>query len=87
MFVWDETKRLKVISEHKVDFALLLDAFDDDLGVYFEDVEHSTQEETRFNLIGFAARYGLIYVTVHLRKQRHSSDYSLESRKMDGERI
>ncbi len=61
MFVWDESKRLKVVAEHKVDFALLLDAFDDDFGVYFEDVEHSTQEETRFNLIGFAARYGLIF--------------------------
>lgn len=45
MFVWDETKRRKVIKEHKVDFALLIDAFDDAFGVYFEDFEHSTDEE------------------------------------------
>lgn len=63
MFVWDEAKRLKVIAEHKIDFALLLDAFDDAFGVYFEDAEHSTESETRFNVIGFSAQYGLIYVT------------------------
>jgi uncharacterized DUF497 family protein len=63
MFVWDEAKRLKVIENHKVDFALLLDVFDDAFGVYFEDVEHSSENEIRFNLIGFAAQYGLIYVT------------------------
>lgn len=63
MFVWDEAKRLKVIEDHKVDFALLLDAFDDAFGVYFEDFEHSTDDEMRFNLIGFSAQYGLIYVT------------------------
>ena len=63
MFVWDEAKRLKVIEEHRVDFALLTDTFDDPFGVYFEDVEHSTDEETRFNLIGFTAQYGLMYIT------------------------
>ena len=63
MFVWDEAKRLKVIEDHGVDFALLLDAFDDAFGVYFEDLEHSTAEEIRFNLIGFSAQYGLVYVT------------------------
>ncbi len=63
MFVWDEAKRLKVIEDHRVDLALLTDAFDDAFGVYFEDVEHSTDEETRFNLIGFSVQYGLVYVT------------------------
>jgi uncharacterized DUF497 family protein len=63
MFVWDEAKRLKVIEEHRVDFALLTDAFDDPFGVYFEDVEHSTETEIRFNLIGICAQYGLVYVT------------------------
>ena len=68
MFVWDESKRLKVIKDHKVDFALLTDAFDDAFGVYFEDFEHSTANEIRFNLIGFSARYGLIYVTFTYHK-------------------
>lgn len=63
MFVWDEAKRRKVIEDHKVDFELLLDAFDDVFGVYFEDFEHSSDEEIRFNLIGFSAQYGLVYVT------------------------
>lgn len=56
-------KRLKVIEEHRVNFALLTDAFDDPFGVYFEDVEHSTETEIRFNLIGISAQYGLVYVT------------------------
>ncbi len=63
MFVWDESKRRKVTKEHKIDFALLLDVFDDVFGVYFEDFEHSTDEEIRFNLIGFSAQYELVYVT------------------------
>lgn len=63
MLVWDEVKRRKVVKEHKVDFALLVDVFDDAYGVYFEDFEHSTADETRFNLIGISANYGLIYVT------------------------
>lgn len=62
MSVWDEPKRLKVIDEHKVDFACLADVFDDPFGIYFEDSEHSTVEETRFNLIGFSAQYGLVYI-------------------------
>lgn len=46
-----------------MDFALLTDAFDDAYGVYFEDVIHSTDEETRFDLIAFSSQYGLVYVT------------------------
>lgn len=60
MFLWDKGKRLKVLDEHRVDFALLTDAFDDPFGVYFEDVERSTEEETRLNLIAFSAQYGLV---------------------------
>jgi uncharacterized protein len=63
MFVWNEAKRLKVIENHKVDFALLTDVFEDPFGVYFEDVEHSDDTETRFNVIGFSAQYGLVYIT------------------------
>ncbi len=63
MFVWNESKRLKVIEDHKIDFALISDVFDDAFGVYFEDFAHSTDEEIRLNLIGFSFQYGLIYVT------------------------
>ena len=63
MFVWNEAKRRRVIEEHRIDIAFLDDAFDDPFAVYFEDVEHSTEDETRFNLISLSARYGLVYVT------------------------
>ena len=61
MFSWDETKREKVISEHNIDFAKIGDVFDDPFAVYFEDYEHSTGMETRINVIGHAAHYGLIF--------------------------
>ena len=50
MFVWDESKRIKVINEHKVDFALVTDVFDDPFGVYREDTEHSGDEEIRYTV-------------------------------------
>jgi uncharacterized DUF497 family protein len=60
MFVWDESKRRKVIKEHKVDFALLLDVFDDAFGIYREDTEHS-DDEIRYSVIGLTAEYGLVF--------------------------
>jgi uncharacterized DUF497 family protein len=69
MFVWDEPKRLKVIDEHRIDFALIGDVFNDPFGVYFEDVAHSTADDIRFSLIGFAPLYGLIHVTFTYRKE------------------
>ena len=69
MFVWDQTKRRKVAAEHKVDFALIDDAFDDPFGVYFEDAEHSTDAETRFDLIALSALYGLVYISLSLTKR------------------
>lgn len=61
MFSWRESKRQSVIIEHKVDFALIADVFDDPFAVYIEDFEHSTEEETRFNIIGVNVHYGLIF--------------------------
>lgn len=61
MFVWDEAKRLKVIKDHKVDFALMTDVFDDPYGVYRNDAEHSGDEEIRYFVIGATVEYGLIF--------------------------
>ncbi len=61
-FTWDETKREKVLAEHKVDFAKIQDVFDDVFAVYIEDFEHSTDDETRFNVIGQSVNYGLVFV-------------------------
>ena len=62
MFIWTETKREKVIKKRGIDFAEMIDVFDDPFAVYFEDYEHSTETEIRFNIIGQTARYGLIFV-------------------------
>lgn len=60
MFVWDESKRLKVIENHKVDFELIFDVFEDSSSFDFEDYEHSDELEIRWGIIGKTARYGLI---------------------------
>lgn len=61
LFVWDESKRLKVLKDHKVDFRLLTDVFDDPFGIYGEDVEHSNHE-LRYSVVGRSAEYGLVFV-------------------------
>lgn len=58
--IWDETKRAFVIKRRNIDFAKILDIFDDPLAVDFQDLEHSTSEETRYKIIGMTAKYGLI---------------------------
>lgn len=60
-FTWDPPKREKVLAEHKVDFDKLTDVFDDPLALEFMDVEHSSDDEVRFAIIGLTAHYGLIY--------------------------
>ncbi len=60
MFVWDESKKRKVIEEHKVDFALITDIFDDPYGIYREDLEHS-EDEIRYSVTGVTAEYGLVF--------------------------
>jgi uncharacterized protein len=62
MFVWDESKREKVIKEHGIDFAKIGDVFDDPFALYFEDYKHSTIDERRFQSVGQSNRYGLIVV-------------------------
>ncbi len=60
MFVWEESKRRKVIEDHRVDFVLILDVFDDAFGIYREDSEHSS-DEIRYSVIGFTVEYGLVF--------------------------
>lgn len=61
MFTWKESKRAKVIKKGGIDFAEMTDVFDDPFAVYFEDYEHSTEMETRFDIIGQTVHYGLIF--------------------------
>jgi len=60
MFVWDESKRRKVIEDHKIDFELIFDVFEDVYAFDFEDHEHSTELEIRWGIIGQTSNYGLI---------------------------
>ena len=60
MFVWDESKRRKVIEEHRVDFDLIFDVFEDQFALDFEDYKHSTETEIRWGIIGQTSQYGLI---------------------------
>jgi uncharacterized protein len=61
-FTWDTKKSIKVKEQHKVDFDKLEGTFDDPFSVDFIDEEHSTEEETRYAIIGKTAEYGLIYL-------------------------
>ncbi len=57
----ERIKTGKVIKKRGIDFAEMTDVFDDSFAVYFEDYEHSTELETRFNIIGQTANYGLVF--------------------------
>ena len=60
LMIWDEDKREKVIRERNIDFARILDIFNDAFAVDFQDLEHTTSNETRYKISGMTACYGLI---------------------------
>jgi len=62
MFVWDEDKRRRVATKHGVDFAQIVDVFEDAYAYDFDDDEHSEEDELRYGLIGRTAKYGLIFL-------------------------
>ena len=68
MFDWNESKRKQVLRDHNVDFEKVTDVFDDPFALYIEDIEHSTESETRFNIIETTAVYGLVFCRVHLHR-------------------
>lgn len=61
-FTWDEDKAAAVSHEHSVEFARLIDVFSDPYAVEFIDEAHSTEDETRYAIIGLTAQYGLVYL-------------------------
>lgn len=42
MIIWDEEKREQVIPDHRVDFIVVSEVFDDPYAVHLEDHDHST---------------------------------------------
>ena len=61
MFVWDEAKRQKVIENHKIDFELITDIFDDPSGIYSDDFGHS-ENEIRYTVVGLTSQFGLVFL-------------------------
>lgn len=60
-FTWDEDKAEEVRREHHVEFSKITDIFEDPYTVDFVDEKHSTEDETRFAVIGLT-QYGLTYL-------------------------
>ncbi len=61
MFDWDEVKRRKVLEDHKVDFELIKDIFDDPYAIFRDDLGHS-ETEVRYTVTGMTAQYGLVFL-------------------------
>lgn len=60
-YTWNESKAKKVKDEHAIEFAEITDIFEDPYAVEFIDEIHSTENETRYAIIGITA-YGLVYL-------------------------
>lgn len=69
-FEWDESKNLENINNHGIGFKQAVKAFDDDLAIPLEDFEHSTEDETRYALIGMCET-GLIFVSFTFRGENY----------------
>ena len=65
-FEWDEDKNLENIKNHGISFETAVKAFDDDLAIPLEDVEHSHENETRYALIGMC-EIGLVFISFTFR--------------------
>lgn len=51
-FEWDEDKAQQNAKKHRVSFEQAQEIFNDPRAVPFEDLEHSSNEETRYVMIG-----------------------------------
>lgn len=95
-FTWDENKAAAVEAEHHVEFAHLIDIFNDAFAVEFIDEAHSTEEELRYAIIGMTARYGLVYlvftqeesddVELHFITARHAEKWMVDEYEENKER-
>ena len=61
-FEWDDAKAQLNVTKHRVSFEQVQEVFDDPRAVPFEDLEHSSDEETRYVLIGMSS-IGLLFVS------------------------
>ena len=69
-FEWDESKNVENIKLHGISFEKVVKAFDDDLAIPLEDIEHSDEDETRYALIGIW-ELGLVFVSFTFRGENY----------------
>lgn len=67
-FEWDEEKALRNAKKHRVSFEQAQQVFDDPRSVPYEDLEHSTDNETRYVMIGMSS-IGLLVVSFTYRDE------------------
>ena len=60
-FEWDEAQAEKNLRKHGIRFTVAVDVFNDPHAVEFVDEDHSSEDETRYAIIGLAGP-GLLYV-------------------------
>ena len=82
-FEWDEEKAEENRRKHRVPFEKAQEVFDDPRAVPFEDLEHSTADETRYVMIGMSSM-GLLYVSFTYSRGRYQVHLGPKSGKMDG---
>jgi uncharacterized protein len=67
-FEWDEEKALKNAKKHRVSFEQAQQVFDDPRAVPYEDLDHSSDNETRYVMIGMSS-IGLLVVSFTYRDE------------------
>ena len=70
-FEWDEDKNVENVKNHDgISFEKAVKAFDDELAIPLEDIEHSDENETRYALIGMSD-LGLVFVSFTFRGENY----------------
>lgn len=67
-FEWDDAKNDLNRKEHGIAFEKAVKAFDDELAIPLEDLEHSDENETGYALIGMCET-GLVFVSFAYRDE------------------
>ena len=67
-FEWDDKKAQSNISKHKISFEEASTVFYDDEAILFDDPDHSEDEE-RFNMLGFSPSANLLIVCHCIREK------------------
>lgn len=67
-FEWDEGKALENAKKHRVSFEQAQQVFDDPRAVPYEDLKHSSHDETRYVMIGIST-IGLLSVSFTYRNE------------------